>query len=261
MGQREIRSNLWRRDGTVAREVRIPDSTLWSGYEDNLIFAFDSRLGITLETGVSTWADQSGNGNHISQATASLQPAYVEDGTRPYLSPDGTDILSGTLTGWAADQSFTVFVAWALDPPAQVGGAVMFETFDSGSGSLLSGASIYDQAFVTPNRNMFYRNVQTWTSPTHQIVHDALDGSNRTMLATMKYDGTTTTAYFDGTSVGSASTALTVPAPDTLEVCSSTAVAQGVDGRFYCLFAIDSALADADRETIEDRIKTWLEIA
>lgn len=33
-------------------------------------------LGITLATGVATWADQSGNGKDFTQPTAGLQPAY-----------------------------------------------------------------------------------------------------------------------------------------------------------------------------------------
>lgn len=33
--------------------------------------------GITIGTGVSAWADQSGNGNHVSQGTPANQPAFV----------------------------------------------------------------------------------------------------------------------------------------------------------------------------------------
>jgi hypothetical protein len=35
-----------------------------------------SDLGITIGTGVSAWADQSGNGNNVVQATGSKQPTY-----------------------------------------------------------------------------------------------------------------------------------------------------------------------------------------
>ncbi len=34
-------------------------------------------LGITIGTGVSAWADQSGNGHHFAQGTAGRQPAYT----------------------------------------------------------------------------------------------------------------------------------------------------------------------------------------
>jgi len=40
-----------------------------------VVASVQSDLGITIGTGVSAWADQSGNGNNYSQATGSKQPA------------------------------------------------------------------------------------------------------------------------------------------------------------------------------------------
>jgi hypothetical protein len=60
-------------------------------------------LGITLATGVSAWADQSGNGHHFTQGTGSSQPLYnASDFTlngRPSVTGDGVDdmLLNGTM--------------------------------------------------------------------------------------------------------------------------------------------------------------------
>jgi hypothetical protein len=54
----------------------------------------DAARGITLDTGVSQWADQSGSGNHVVQATGGSQPTYNASSTlmpgRPSLTFDGT---------------------------------------------------------------------------------------------------------------------------------------------------------------------------
>lgn len=42
-----------------------------------LSYWFKADAGVTLGTGVSAWADQSGNGNHVSQAIGANQPLYV----------------------------------------------------------------------------------------------------------------------------------------------------------------------------------------
>lgn len=58
-------------------------------------------MGVTLNgSTVSAWADQSGNGRHLSNGTAAQQPTYVASsagiGSRPALSFDGGDILSSS---------------------------------------------------------------------------------------------------------------------------------------------------------------------
>ncbi len=57
--------------------------------------------GITIATGVSNWADQSGNGNNATQGAGAFQPAFIASesalNNRPVLSFDGTnDRMSGT---------------------------------------------------------------------------------------------------------------------------------------------------------------------
>ena len=66
-----------------------------------LVGWWDAGQGVTISTGVSAWADQSGNGRNLSQATGSAQPSYSASdasfSNRPSISFDGSDdILSKT---------------------------------------------------------------------------------------------------------------------------------------------------------------------
>ncbi|KKM86812.1 hypothetical protein LCGC14_1275330, partial [marine sediment metagenome] len=69
--------------------------------------------GITTATGVSVWADQSGNGNDAAQSTAGLQPAFNATHApftgQPSVQPDGTDNVM-TFSGLSSTTgSYTFF--------------------------------------------------------------------------------------------------------------------------------------------------------
>lgn len=71
--------------------------------------------GITVATGVSSWADQSGNGNHFVQATSVRQPAFVSSlAGRPAVwwgAPTSTANTKG-LYSETANQSITGDLEW-----------------------------------------------------------------------------------------------------------------------------------------------------
>lgn len=84
-----------------------------------LILWLDAGQGITIDTGVGTWADQSGEGNDVTQATGSAQPTYVADSTlipdRPAVSFSAAasqflanDAFAANLTGSDTPCSFFV---------------------------------------------------------------------------------------------------------------------------------------------------------
>lgn len=63
---------------------------------------------------VSSWADGSGNGRDLSQATASAQPTYrashVALNNKPAVEGDGSDVLSSTATFTTLNVPYTVVV-------------------------------------------------------------------------------------------------------------------------------------------------------
>lgn len=62
---------------------------------------YRSDMGITIGTGVSAWADQSGSGRHLLQAVAGKQPALVAGATpngKPVLRFDGISHALKTAT-------------------------------------------------------------------------------------------------------------------------------------------------------------------
>jgi len=76
-----------------------------------------SDLGITIATGVSAWADQSGNGNNLTQATGGRQPVYSAAG-----GPNGLPMLvctaasiqdmTGIFTVGSAPTYLWIIVLW-----------------------------------------------------------------------------------------------------------------------------------------------------
>jgi hypothetical protein len=67
-----------------------------------LVYWLRADGGITIATGVATWADLSGAGNNHVQATTTKQPAFAAGGgprSRPCVTPDGVDdFLGATFT-------------------------------------------------------------------------------------------------------------------------------------------------------------------
>ncbi|GEM_PF-4150300 len=79
----------------------------------NLNLWFKADAGITIATGVSNWADQSGNGNDVSQATGGDQPT-VSPGAlngNDMLLFDGANHFLSRVDGWYTRDYFIV-----LDP-------------------------------------------------------------------------------------------------------------------------------------------------
>lgn len=102
---------------TTSGPEGIPDCALW----------LKADAGITTVDGnVSSWADQSGNGNHATQSTVANRPLYVASaqGGKPTLRFDGSDdymsnpSASYSITHATGSTVFSVYFINSLSSPA-----------------------------------------------------------------------------------------------------------------------------------------------
>lgn len=258
--------------GTHLGTNLAPDfSPLWAGFESSLILGLDSRLGITLNgSDVSAWADQSDQGNDVTQGTASLQPAFNNTNPdRPYLLFDGTDdVLSNlSLTGFTAGMDATIISVHNLEDLEPVGGSHVYETYDSGGSGAIRGYQHYDQGALPgggpyTSRNFFIRAVQVWPGTMHQVGADTGVYDSSIIVTTWRVTPAVSEAFVDGVSIGTDAVpnTLNVPAQDELYVGANPAGITGLNGRLYALMAFNQALSTSDRQTIEGRISDWLDL-
>ena len=86
---------------------------------------------ITQATGVSSWADKSGNGRTCSQATGANQPAYVlagQNGKNVIDFASASKSMSTTGTAWALTSTNTMF--WSFQFPDTAASAAAYCLFD-----------------------------------------------------------------------------------------------------------------------------------
>lgn len=119
-----------------------------------LVLWLRSDQGITLNAGaVSAWADQSGNGNHVTQGTAANQPTYEASGGsngRPAILFDFTNDILTRGSAVVNPRDCTIFVV--SRPVAAQGGRVLGVGGPTGGAgltySLGAGSYTVDYAFV-----------------------------------------------------------------------------------------------------------------
>lgn len=87
----------------------------WTPAQRSTYAWFRSDLGITITgSGVAAWADQSGNGRHVTQGTDPNRPGYSASDVlfngRPALTWAGAQWLDGAT--WTLTQPWTTYVVW-----------------------------------------------------------------------------------------------------------------------------------------------------
>ena len=121
------------------------------------VLSLRADRGITLATGVSVWADQSGNGNNVSQATGSAQPTYNSSG-----GPNGQPYLNFA----QASNQFLASAAFSLSQPLFVW-IVANQSGGSGNQYSIDGRSANTLALLIVSQTIVDMNagaVLSWTS-------------------------------------------------------------------------------------------------
>lgn len=126
------------------RPTRYSSSAIWTPKSiSGLQLWLRADLGITIGTGVSAWADQSGTGDankNVTQAVAGLQPAYSTANAglnnQPALSFTGSQLLQSGVWASALPQPLTIMVVGRLTTAGKyvcdsINGAVQCGMFDS----------------------------------------------------------------------------------------------------------------------------------
>jgi hypothetical protein len=164
----------------------------WNPMEDpGVTIWLRSDLGIAIATGVSTWTDQSGNGNSPTQATGGKQPAYTAASGSSPAKLTFTSASSQELTSSTNAISKTV---WTIAAVHQFNSACQT-------------AGCYSVSFGTAtNGNAFKVNSAAQRDVTARGVADRNDGSATTAIESWiaTNDGTTTKLW-----VGNVSQSLT----------------------------------------------------
>lgn len=195
----------------------LPGLTLW----------LRSDLGITLATGVSAWADQSGNGYNVSQATGSARPTYAASGGpngRPYLSFNSasSQYLLGSYPGSVLANNCTVV---AVSKAADTAGTykAIYCLGDASNGITLLNGTTSAQRAVNCNA----------------VATDA-DGSNTTNWES--WIVTSSAAPLQTLSVGGASMALS---PNNSVInAANTYHAVGSAGNLTAVFPFNGMIAE-----------------
>lgn len=234
-----------RRFGGVGlrRGVRIAaddDQLPWEGIA-NCVLALDGFLDVTVETGVSLWADQSGQGNDVLQATTSKQPAY--DAATGKLTFDGSDdellAADAGFTGIAANSGGTAFVVGSMTN--SVGFHAFFELSDARGTSnrvLHMPAEAADMKAYFPTAFGF----------------TATDLTAKTIYHFTHTDGAGAEIFENGTSKATNATATNWPAPDELVVGNLEQFAYWFQGDMYSVVVFARHLSDAEQDIVLSRL-------
>jgi len=196
-------------------------------------YKFDTNITLNGST-VSEWGDSSGNGNDLTQTTASEQPAYNSgdidfDGSNDYMALDSALDLT----------SFTIFAVIDLD--------------DTTNETLLGNGST--------NADFFRIAGSTWTLRTDgnsfQNNMSTTAGTNKHLLTLYTDVGASSTTYYleaDGTAESNA--AIDNRTFTVGDIGRNSAGAQFFNGKVSEVAIFNTALSTADRETVEQDIMT-----
>jgi len=160
--------------GPCLRVRRTDNTELDIGFVDNYVDVATMEAFVGAGDGrVTTWYDQSGNGNDKIQTTASFQPyvrntgvTYLQDG---FLAMSNGGAQVGLTNAFStANTSGQAFHTWSIEGetlPANVSGSIFYGVMQSANAASPSGGAIGTITYA--------KNKVDLTSPTRDDLYDA----------------------------------------------------------------------------------------
>lgn len=194
---------------------------------------------------VTTWYDQSGNGNHATQATIASQPRIVNSGMLDLQNGKPALVFSGA-------QNLATPAAWAVSIPKSI-----FTIFKNAS--LSSEQCLFDKGggyAATINGTSTNQAMLKWYANNSQSYTNAMNVGNLNVLDII-HGGTSATAYVNGMSIGTNGGYNNSIVSDSNFVIGSNANnAMWLNGSMMELILYTDTLSDANRTAIEsDQMK------
>lgn len=163
-------------------------------------------LGLTMGTGVSAWADQSGNGRNYSQATGSRQPTLgtaINGKETLHFTAAATQFL--TRTGAYAFTAAHVFIVAKIvaDPPPGIKDGLW--RFGTGAASHypLSTGTLYEEFGTNTRRDAIAKAISLTTDHCYEVITTATEYTIKLNGTQIYTSGTNTVAWDNPTLIGS----------------------------------------------------------
>lgn len=225
------RDNIW---PLTANPITLLSPTAYYDCTDATTM-FDATTGgsnVTTGNLVARLEDISGNGYHMTQATAASQPTLTAAVLNGYagLTFAGGDIManSGTIVGGSTNRTIIAVCSGSTSASNRV--------FYLGTSSASSGAQFAVTGETAVRVANGSRVFTTSLSSTHAVFSVELDGADCTGIS----------AWLNGSALAESSTS-----NRTLNTAAGAAIGDSLGGDILELAVFDSALATADREQIE----------
>lgn len=219
------------------------------------IFAwFDAELGITESGGaISAWADQSGNGNDLSQSTAGLKPQYTAAAFGAdhavTFTPDDALALAAKHTHPAGYSWECVVKFTSADSTSTYGGDAPLTVFGDSTSGVYNGAGFS----AGTARHMQYIGSWTATDGTTTTLND--DAPHHVVYTHSHDVGATVKVYVDGTLETSAAVNYNVAQNGVENIGSGYSHQDGFDGGVAQAIICDGVLSSTDVTNLYNRAK------
>lgn len=194
---------------------------------------------------ISSWLDQSGNGNDFSQATATKQPRVVGYAGFKGIRFDGGDYITNAGIAALNTNTNTHYVVYNGYRPNHVG-------------FLFNASFTQNNQYITAYRNN--GNIRSWVlNSSLGIVDNTTTNSSSFQIISSVWDGVgqTFNSYKDGTSIGSKSGANGNPTGNYFNIIGASANGSyRFDGDMSELIVYNTALNSAQRTIVDNYLSS-----